>query len=400
MSSLWKHPKSKYWVACFTDQNGRQRKCSTKTTDRNAALKIAAEYEEAGNRKRTSIQVREVIAKLHQEITGNELSSFSTKQFVNDWLDQKKPEIAPATHTFYKNATDKFLDFLAEDSKREIAEITRDHITRFRNHEAKSLAAKTVNHDLKCLKMVFKAARRDGIIVEDPTEFVETLRQNIKSERRRPFTIPELKAIISVADEEWQSMILFGLYTGQRLGDLAKLTWQNIDLQRGEIRLVTSKTGRHLIIPIAAPLRKHLESLTVSDVPDAPIHPKAFTVMTTNGRSGLLSNWFSDLLAEAGFREKKTHHKKGEGVGRGRKSSAGALSFHSLRHTAVSMMKDAGMPMAAVMELVGHDSEQISQHYTHVGFESLEKAANSLPDILAADPNHLENEKSHEKGNH
>ena len=42
------------------------------------------------------------------------------------------------------------------------------------------------------------------------------------------------------------------------------------------------------------------------------------------------------------------------------------------------MMKDAGLPAAAVMELVGHDSE----HYTQVGKEALEKVANALPDLL------------------
>jgi hypothetical protein len=42
------------------------------------------------------------------------------------------------------------------------------------------------------------------------------------------------------------------------------------------------------------------------------------------------------------------------------------LSFHSLRHTAVSLLKDAGIPEAAVMELGGHDSKQMSAHYTHV----------------------------------
>ena len=31
------------------------------------------------------------------------------------------------------------------------------------------------------------------------------------------------------------------------------------------------------------------------------------------------------------------------------------------------MMKDAGIPAAAVMEMIGHDSAQMSQHYTHVG---------------------------------
>jgi integrase len=54
-----------------------------------------------------------------------------------------------------------------------------------------------------------------------------------------------------------------------------------------------------------------------------------------------------------------------------------------LRHTAVTLLKEAGVPSAVVMELVGHDSEQISEHYTHVGYEALRKAAETLPDVLS-----------------
>jgi len=46
------------------------------------------------------------------------------------------------------------------------------------------------------------------------------------------------------------------------------------------------------------------------------------------------------------------------------------------------MLKEAGVPSAVVMELIGHDSEQMSQHYTHVGKEALDKAAASLPDLV------------------
>ena len=56
-------------------------------------------------------------------------------------------------------------------------------------------------------------------------------------------------------------------------------------------------------------------------------------------------------------------------------------SFHSLRHTAVSLLKDAGIPDAVVMALVGHESAAISQRYTHVGKESLAKAAATLPEL-------------------
>jgi integrase len=63
---------------------------------------------------------------------------------------------------------------------------------------------------------------------------------------------------VSVADPEWQSLIKFGLYTGQRLSDLASLTWSNIDLEKNQIRLLARKTGKNVILPIAAPLRSHI----------------------------------------------------------------------------------------------------------------------------------------------
>lgn len=66
-------------------------------------------------------------------------------------------------------------------------------------------------------------------------------------------------------------------------------------------------------------------------------------------------------------------------LGRGGVRVTGELSFHCLRHTAVTMMKEAGAPEAAVMELVGHDSEQMSAQYTHVGQDALKKAAAMLP---------------------
>jgi integrase len=71
-----------------------------------------------------------------------------------------------------------------------------------------------------------------------------------------------------------------------------------------------------------------------------------------------VSNWFVDLLAQAGLRPKQNH--QGRGIGRAAKRAPGQLSFHSLRYTAVSLLKDAGIPQAVVQELVGHDSEQMS----------------------------------------
>ena len=153
----------------------------------------------------------------------------------------------------------------------------------------------------------------------------------------------------------------------------------HVDLSRNEIRLKTRKTAKRLTIPIAAPLRTHLDSLAVAGERGSPIHPRAFGTMRRQGKSGNLSNQFSDILAKAGLRQKAPHRSTHKG--RGARRTSYELSFHSLRHTAVSLLKDAGIPEAAVMELVGHDSKQMSAHYTHVGREALEKAAAAFPEL-------------------
>ena len=378
MSCVWKSPKSRFWIAQFYDHAGKRRNRSTKSTDRRKAERIAEQYEDAFSRKRTARQVREVITKAHEEITGQILANKSFASFSKTWLATKKAEISPATQSFYTKAVEKFSTFLGSVAEGDIGEITREHILAFRNHESEQYAPKTVNHDLKAVRMVFLAAKRDSLIADNPAEDVKTVSQRGTQRSRRPFSLDEIRAVLSVADPEWKSMILFGLYTGARLSDVACLTWQNVDLVSKEVRYVARKTSKTLILPLAGALAEHVESLPAADVADAPLHPKAFSIVEKQGKSGHLSNQFADLLSQAGLREKQSHrktHGKGSGIGSGQVG----LSCHCLRHTAVTLLKEAGIPQAVVMELVGHDSEEMSQHYTRVGREALSGAAMAFP---------------------
>jgi integrase len=174
-------------------------------------------------------------------------------------------------------------------------------------------------------------------------------------------------------------MILFGLYIGQRLTDVATLHWSNVDLVKGEIRLTTRKTDKVMILPIAAPLRRYLEGLPSSDNLNTPLHPRAFAVVARQGKSGALSRQFIELLAQAGIREKQAHRSRG--IGRSAQRQAGVLSFHSLRRTATTLLHEAGVPAAVVQSLIGHDSEEVHQLYVAVGKDALASAAARLPDL-------------------
>jgi integrase len=226
--------------------------------------------------------------------------------------------------------------------------------------------------------MLFKAAQRDELIDHNPAEFVNTVRQRTTRDKR-PFTLAEIQAILSVADPEWQSLIRFGFYTGQRLGDLAALRWSNIDSARGEIRFVTAKTGRRMIIPLSGGLRTHIASLTPNDQIDAVIHPRAFVILEAHGNASMLSRQFGELLSAAGLRAPVTHRSTGKT--RSSRRNLNALSFHSLRRTATTLLHEAGVASAVAQALIGHDSEAIHEHYVNVGREALQKAAAVFPSI-------------------
>ena len=140
MASLRKHPRSKFWTACFTGPGGRRLKRSTKTTDRRLALKLAGQFEEAACKRRTARQAREVISDLHRELTDEELPMATVRGFIEGWFERKRHETSPATMAFYRGTAGKFLAYLGDDAGMDIAAVTREHVTGFRNQLAKTLA--------------------------------------------------------------------------------------------------------------------------------------------------------------------------------------------------------------------------------------------------------------------
>lgn len=383
MASLWKHPKSRFWTACFTGHDGRRIKRSTKETNRKKAEAIALKLEEVARKKKTFKQVRGIIEDLRTEITGEQVVRTTVRDYVATWLAEKANETKETSMQTYRSATAKLLTCLGAKADEGMTEITRHDILAFRKSMHEKVSETSVNHNLNCIKMLFKAAKRHQVIEENPAETVDPVR-NASVQKRRPFTQDELRLALEAADEEWKSMILFGIYTGQRLSDIASLTWANLDLKRDELHITTAKTGRPMNIPLAAPLRKHLETLPKPAKPTDPVHPKAYKTASKVGKTTTLSNQFADILATAGLRKPVQHTKSKQGRKAARAQSE--LSFHCLRHTTVTLLKEAGIPDAVVMEMVGHSSHQMSQHYTHVGKEALMKAAAALPNLAEPPP--------------
>jgi len=86
-------------------------------------------------------------------------------------------------------------------------------------------------------------------------------------------------------------------------------------------------------------------------------------------------------MTKAGLVEKKSHHKSEGSMGRSGRHNLSKISFHSLRHTTTSLLKNAGVSSAIAEEFVGHDSSEMNRVYTHIDQSAMRLAADKLPDF-------------------
>jgi integrase len=395
-------------MGCFTVHSGaapQRWKRSLKTSDRKLGQRLADALEETGAGRlfekeissfvegvrdaRARNAVRGIFADVFRAVTGRDINAGSLRSFVNSWLENIRNELAPQSYLRYRQVAVQFLAFLGSAADRDVLSFgSRDDvlILAFRDALAKRLARGSVNVTLKIVRQIFKAAEQ-RFKIESPARLVSGLKTRDEDiSRRRAFTLPELGRILrEAAGTEWEGIILAGLYTGQRLSDIATLRWENVDLVRRELALTTRKNNRRVLIPLAAPLADHLLNLPASDDPKGFVFPKAAGHIERSKaeHAGALSNQFREILASAGLVQRRSHCKAKDGTGRSSRRRISDISFHSFRHTATSLLKNAGIPQAVVMDIIGHESQAISQVYTHVGEPEKRLAVAALPSVAA-----------------
>ena len=367
-------PESPAWLQGALKENGwRGILCRTW---HKAALK-------ARNGKLSVDAAREVIAQgvsdvfMHANVES--LPSASINSWCEAWTEAKAIETEESTHARYKRVIERFIGFLGEaKSKRDLSTLQATDIARFRDREAKELSRSTTYLSVKVLRVCLGEAVRQGLLTNNQAVRVKFLKSTAES-KRRAFTLDEIKRILKACgdDTEWRGLVLCGLYLGQRLGDLARLTWRAVDLENGEIAFSTRKTGRRIVLPLVQPLLEYLSALTASDNPNAHIFPNAATYK----RTAALSNQFREILVDAGLVEPLARGHKSTGKGRDQAREASEISFHSLRHSAVTMLKAAGVSDFIAREIVGHESAAVSRQYTHLTTDDKRAAMQRLPDV-------------------
>ena len=260
------------------------------------------------------------------------------------------------------------------------AALLRDITSEIANEYLQSLnhgkvAPRTFNAHLHFLRYFFRVLTTEARLKDK-----ENVWKKAKSKAgiilsRRELTVEELKKVCDAATGGMKLAFAIGLYTGMRLGDVATLKWGEVDLKRHQIRRVPNKTARRMPQAITIPIHPMLGAMLA----DIPVNERDAVYV--------LPDWATIYKRARGkLTQKIQKHFENCGIKTTEAREVGArarvvVGFHSLRHTFVSMAREAGAPLAVIEGLVGHHSVSLTRHYTHVSESASQNAIGLLPSL-------------------
>jgi integrase len=368
--------RSPYWTACYVDATGRRWKKSTKLTNKKKALEVALSLEHGEHLARsgafTEARLRDLFEQTLERVIGARVQHYTVETWLHYWHEQKVKS-RPASAERYGQVVRDFIEFLGPRAKLPLEHISDKDVLDFRNAESKrGVSNKTANLAVKVISMAFHDALRKGKIKFNPCLGLDPLEED--SVEREPFTLDEITKLVKAAEGDWKGAILFAYFTGARLGDVANMLWNAIDLDKSLVTFTPQKTKRRKKKTIRIPLHPDLENqlLKRPGVGAAPLFP-SLSGRVTGGRHGLSAE-FAAIMQKARVHGEIVRHTAN---GRGNTTK----SFHSLRHSFNSALANAGVGRELRQVLTGHASERMNELYTHREVEPLRTAIAALPGL-------------------
>ena len=306
--------------------------------------------------------------------------------FYKAYTDFIRIHTSPATVKRYIVIINTFIVFLKmfHPKTKYLTQIKQKHIESYQKQRLQSLELKinadgakpgihknkklplpqTVNYEISILRTSFIWAKDREMIAVIPTKNVKKLRP-IEADHNNILTLEDCKLFIKTAQKlakDNMRMIVFYkaftflLNTGLRSGELCNLTWNDIDLVSGLIKIQPKKNwtpktySREFFlnessIKILESIKKKSEYI-FTDMAGKKLNP--------------------DRLRRALLRITK---------------AAGLDYFtrvHDLRHTFNSLMQMNGVDPATMGKILGHKDIETTMIYTHQTQEHLKKSINKI----------------------
>lgn len=150
----------------------------------------------------------------------------------------------------------------------ELNEIRPSDIKRWQGKLLEGIEPKTVKNARIVLSTILNDAVEDELIAKNPTDKVKLPKALVKDDIV-PFTLTEVKAMLSSSDAWMESFLTTAFFTGMRTGELMALKWEDINFVSNKIHVRrsirqgiegTTKNGKDRLIDmlpvVASALKK------------------------------------------------------------------------------------------------------------------------------------------------
>lgn len=370
----------------LTITNGIRKEFALKTAIESEAIQKAADLDavyEAPNQEVAFAQI-------------NAIKGFSKRAmqltFAEGWTKYASHPDRATPHTVaeqlaYKSTYDEFADFAAGE-KMEASDIDIAFCEKYAAHlRERNLAVATHNRKLKRLRKIFDCLK-DYYDGENPFQNKLLFRKEREEQntvvRRQAFTKEQEQQLRDVlVDPQYKVMnkhevrviYYLGMYTGQRLKDCVLLQWQNVDMERKRIWVKQFKTEKEVSIPMADELFEVLQEAQTWQS-DQYVCPKSAVRYSKLNRDG--KNVGNNLVNIDVLRVIRWIGLEPSVKVPGRDKKMTVYGFHSLRHSFASFCAAAGVSKAALLSILGTDSEIADKYYTHVGDAAQKQAIEAI----------------------
>ncbi len=366
-----------------------------------ARITITGENGKRRNIKRTAkskADAKELLKKLTRQIDDDGIQAVeSWRMTFNDLAEYYSTHYAKPARFIDNQKVEGLRDlrrvkgflihFRAYFGKQKLTEITYGDVFSYRSERLKILTPKgttrtiaSMNRELAYLRRIFNIALRQGWINKNPINSGENLiLTSCERRRERILTFDEEQKLLEVCcseireikykrkgkeitakitneREHLKPLLVALLDTGARLGEMLKLTWRDIDLDK---RLITikarnTKTLKQRQVAIT---QRFYDILTILSNKQGVISDSLVFGIKNNVRKS-----FTSACKDAGIQPSGIH----------------GITLHSLRHSAASRLVNGQMPIQMVGRILGHTHPQTIYRYLTANEETLFQASSIL----------------------
>lgn len=216
----------------------------------------------------------------------------------------------------------------------------------------------SVNRELELLRAVMHHAHREGWILVNPFQKGKALISKADEVQRDRVLLRDeesrLLAACAGRRAHIRPIVICAIDTAMRRGEMWRLTWNNVDLQGGVIRIpgLITKTLQYRTAPITPRLKEELEKL-----------------------------WWRALDKEKGLVFGIEDSIKKAWASACKEAGIEGLRFHDLRHTAITRMIQAGIPANIVAKISGHTQMTTFMRYLNPDESIIKQAGQAIADL-------------------